>query len=138
MITITTEYLGNLRCKATHEASGSQILTDAPVDNRGKGEMFSPTDLFAASLATCIATVMGIQAELLKIELTGMKIVTQKFMSTTPPRRIQKIISDIYIPGQYSERHQQLLVSAANNCPVHHSLHPDIEKVLNFHWGTSQ
>lgn len=138
MITITTEYLGALRCKAIHEPSGAEIFTDAPLDNRGKGEMFSPTDLLATSLATCIATVMGIQAELLKIDLTGMKIITQKHMSSSAPRRIQKIILEVYVPGKYSERHEQLLMSAANSCPIHKSLHPDIEEIVNFHWGTSK
>ena len=137
-VKVSAEYLGDLRCLATHGPSGAQITTDAPVDNHGKGAMFSPTDLVGASLITCIATIMGIQANILKVDLKGMKLEAEKEMSADMPRRIAKITIHIWLPNLIEERHQRALIKAAESCPVHHSLHPDIDCKVNFHWKESQ
>lgn len=134
MVTIKLSYQGGLRCSATHAPSGNTLTTDAPVDNNGKGEAFSPSDLVATALGACMATVMGIVAERKDISLEGMDIEVRKHMSEDTPRRISKLELDIRmpLPGNHPER--KLLESAARGCPVHHSLHPDIETVFNWSW----
>jgi putative redox protein len=134
MVTIGIEYLGDLRCTAVHGPSGMQLTTDAPVDNQGKGEAFSPTDLCATSLGACMATIMGIQARTLGLDLRGMRVQVGKTMSATAPRRIARLEVLISVPGVHSDKHQAQLRRAAEQCPVHYSLHPDIEVDLQFRW----
>jgi putative redox protein len=134
MVTIQLTYQGGLRCSATHLASGNTISTDAPVDNNGKGESFSPTDLLATGLGACMATVMGILAERKQISLDGLKVEVRKHMSTDTPRRIAKLEVDIDMPLAADHPERPLFESAARGCPAHHSLHPDIETVFNWTW----
>lgn len=129
------EYTGDLRCQVVHGPSGTKLITDAPVDNQGKGESFSPTDLFATSLATCMATIMGIQARALKIDITGMRVQVTKEMSTDRPRRITKMAVTFDVPCNPGDREKAALIKAAETCPVHHSLHPDLEQTTVFNWG---
>lgn len=134
MVAISVVYLGDLRCKALHEPSGSELITDAPVDNQGKGQNFSPTDLLATSLASCIATVLGIYAKSHDWDLKGMRIEVQKEMSKRPPRRIGSLTTDIWLPLSFSEEKKAKIEEIAHNCPVHLSLHPDIHAPINLHW----
>ena len=133
MPTISTEYKGGLRTQATHVASGNQIITDAPVDNHGKGEAFSPTDLTSASLGSCMMTIMGIVAERDGIDLTGTRFEITKHMAANP-RCISKIEVNFQVKSNVdlSEAQQQKLKNAAYTCPVALSLHPDIEQVVTF------
>lgn len=133
MVTIDLSYQGGLRCAATHAPSGNTLTTDAPVDNNGKGEAFSPTDLLATALGACMATVMGIIAERKNISLEGMDIQVRKHMSTDTPRRIAKLEVDLNMPLPENHPERKILENSALGCPVHHSLHPDIELV--FHWS---
>ena len=135
MVRINLSYQGGLRCSATHEPSGNVISTDAPLDNNGRGEAFSPTDLVATALGACTATVMGIVAERKGISLEGMRIEVRKHMSQDAPRRISRIEIDLHMPLAQSHPERKLLESAARGCPVHHSLHPDIETVFNWNWS---
>jgi uncharacterized OsmC-like protein len=123
MVKIAIDYAGGLRCNAVHGPSGARLETDAPVDNHGRGESFSPTDLVATALGTCMATVMGIYAERKGIDLRGMKIEVTKEMTQSPPRRIAGLA------------HDPALENAAKTCPVHQSLHLDIAKPVVFHWA---
>ena len=136
-VQVDVRYEGSLRCEATHEKSGSKLITDAPVDNHGKGESFSPTDLVATGLATCIATTMAIFAERHEIALQGMSITVKKEMTQVPPRRIARLISDITVNLPFDHPHREALERAAQGCPVYSSLHPDVEKVVNFVWQQS-
>ncbi|MFK7852205.1 MAG: OsmC family protein [Akkermansiaceae bacterium] len=135
MVKINLNYQGDLRCSATHEPSGNQITTDAPVDNNGKGEAFSPTDLVATALGACMGTVMGIVAERKGISLEGMSIEVRKHMSNTAPRRISKLEVDLNMPLPANHPERKLLESTARGCPVHHSLHPDIEIAFIWRWS---
>jgi len=134
MVKISITYAGGLRCEAAHGPSGQKLFTDAPVDNHGKGESFSPTDLVATALGSCMATIMGIAAERHKIDLTGMHIGVTKEMSLDAPRRIARLttVIDVPLPAEHPDR--DLLERAALTCPVYQSLHPDIEKPLEFRW----
>lgn len=134
MTTINLTYLGDLRNSATHLPSGNVLTTDAPVDNNGKGEAFSPTDLVATALGACMSTVMGIVAERKGISLEGMKIEVRKHMSADTPRRISKLEVDLQMPLPAGHPERKLLESAARGCPVHHSLHPGIEIVFDWSW----
>lgn len=134
MVNINLSYQGGLRCSATHELSGNTISTDAPLDNNGRGESFSPTDLVATALGACMATVMGIVAERKGIRLEGLRISVRKHMSEDSPRRIARIEVDLHMPVPANHPERKLLESAARGCPVHHSLHPDIEMVFNWTW----
>jgi len=134
MVTIQLNYQGGLRCSATHLPSGNILTTDAPVDNNGRGESFSPTDLLATGLGACMATVMGIVAERKQIPLDGMNVEVRKHMSMDTPRRISKLEVDIHMPLPADHPERALLESAARGCPVHHSLHPDIEIIFNWTW----
>jgi uncharacterized OsmC-like protein len=129
-------YLGDLRTKATHLQSIETIITDAPVDNYGKGEAFSPTDLAATSLGSCAMTIMGIMAKREGVDLSGSEIDITKIMSDEAPRRIAKVIVDFTMktPKTLPEDVQGKYVRAAHSCPVSLSLHPDIEQVFNFKW----
>lgn len=134
-VSISVEYQGGLRCLATHGPSGNQFVTDAPVDNHGKGESFSPTDLVATALATCMATVMNIKAAQKGYDITGMKVSVEKHMSADAPRRIVRlpVIIEIPLPADHPDR--AVLEATALACPVHQSLHPDIEKPVTFVWN---
>lgn len=134
MVEIHVDYEGELHCNALHLPSGNRLVTDAPVDNNGRGEAFSPTDLVATALGACMATVIGIVARRKEIPVEGMKVAVRKFMSEDLPRRISRLELDLDmpLPGDHPDR--ALLESTARGCPVHHSIHPDIEVVMNWKW----
>lgn len=134
MVSIAIRYEGDLRCTATHGPSGQSLHTDAPVDNHGRGESFSPTDLVATALGACMATIMGIVAERHKIDLRGMTVEVVKQMSTDTPRRIVKLSTTIRLPLPADHPRRALLENAALTCPVHQSLHSDIAKPVDFAW----
>ena len=134
MAKITAEYKGDLRCEVKHDSSGAVLTTDAPTDNQGKGEGFSPTDLVGVSLVTCMATIMGIQANARKLDISGMQLSVSKEMSTDAPRRIVKLVCNLSVPGNFDEKEKDLLQKAAMACPVYYSLNPEIEKTVNFEW----
>jgi len=133
MVKVGIEYTGDLHCVATHGPSGRSVETDAPVDNHGRGESFSPTDLVATALGACMATIMGIYAQRHNIDLKGMKIEVTKEMTATPPRRIAKLTTEIWFPPGVEKN--EALERAALTCPVHGSLHPDVEKPVTFHYA---
>ena len=135
MVQIDAVYEGKLRCTATHAESGTTLLTDAPKDNQGNGESFSPTDLVATALGTCMLTTMGIVAKRHEIDLTGAKLRVRKEMVSTPVRRIGKLTIEISGPGSVGEHNRLLLERAAITCPVAKSLHPDVQTGIVFHWG---
>ena len=134
-MTSTVVYEGDLRTINTHLQSSSMIETDAPVDNYGKGERFSPTDLLATSLANCMLTTMGIRTKDKGIDLKGIKVEVQKIMKADP-RRVAGIILTYHIPENLKnapQNEKEFLKQVAENCPVAKSLHPDIE--VNVNWG---
>jgi len=135
MVAIQVEYQGDLHCKAVHGPSHAELNTDAPVDNQGRGENFSPTDLVATALGTCMLTVMGIMARTLGIDIAGTTATVEKEMSSTAPRRIQTLTVRIHVPQNLSADNQLKLERAAHTCPVHKSLHPDIQTPIEFTWG---
>ncbi|HEV2330585.1 MAG TPA: OsmC family protein [Verrucomicrobiae bacterium] len=136
VVTIEIEYQGELHCEAVHQPSGTHLTTDAPKDNMGKGESFSPTDLVATALGTCMMTVMGIAARQLNVDLAGTRITVQKEMAATPARRIGKLGVKISVPGRsLTAEQKQKLEEAALACPVHKSLHPDVQLPVEFVWG---
>ncbi|MEO1434798.1 MAG: OsmC family protein [Bacteroidota bacterium] len=127
-------YTGGLHTEATHLRSGNKIATDAPIDNQGKGEAFSPTDLMATALATCILTIMGIAARNHDIPMEGAKAAMNKIMASNP-RRISRIEIRIQMPDHaYTEKQKTVLERAAHHCPVAMSLHADLEEVIEFQW----
>jgi uncharacterized OsmC-like protein len=133
MASFTTTYLGELRCSNIHENSGTEIFTDAPIDNQGKGSAFSPTDLVANSLATCMLSIMGIKSRDLNVDLTGSTVEVTKIMQAEP-RKIAKIIAVFNMSVAVDEKAKLILERAAMTCPVLLSLHPDIEKEITFNW----
>ena len=135
MVKITGEYQGDFHCVASHEPSGNTLVTDAPKDNQGRGEAFSPTDLTATSLATCIATTMAIVARRHGVELKGLRYEVTKEMSADAPRRIVRLATTVWLPIPRTEELAKLLEHAALNCPVHQSLHPQVEKPVVLHWA---
>ena len=128
---IVVKYEGDLRTRARHLQSGNEIVTDAPIDNHGKGEAFSPTDLASAALASCILTIMGIVGERGGMELKGTRAEVTKDMSQNP-RRISSIHVKIYFKINFSDKQKKVLEKAAHSCPVHHSLHTDMQKEIIF------
>jgi putative redox protein len=134
MVEIKLSYEGDLHCSAIHAPSGNTLVTDAPVDNNGRGQAFSPTDLVATALASCMATVIGIVAKRKNLAVEGMSLVVRKFMSADAPRRISRLELEIGMPLPGSHPDRPLLESAARGCPVHHSIHPDIEVVIRWSW----
>ena len=136
MKTSKVTYLGNLRTECEHLASGNIYITDAPTDNHGNGEAFSPTDSVATGLANCMLTVMGIKARDLGVDLTASTAMVTKTMASNP-RRISKIEVEFSLPAHISEKNQKILENTGNTCPVHQSLHPAIEKLITFNWGAS-
>lgn len=135
MVEVHIQYLGELRCEAEHAPSQTTILTDAPVDNHGRGEAFSPTDLVATALGTCIVTTMGIFAQRHGIDLRGAKVTVQKEMTSVPTRRIARLACELSLPLPASHPHREALERAAHTCPVHQSLHPEVEKPIRFIWA---
>ncbi len=135
MVKINAVYEGDLHCRLTHEESGSVIFTDAPKDHAGKGEAFSPTDLVAAALASCMATVMGIGAVKHHVNLKGTKVEVVKEMVAIPARRIGSISVDIYMARGIPADKRSLLEGIAHTCPVHKSLHPDVQTPIRFHYS---
>lgn len=135
MVQINIAYKGSLRCEASHEPSGTTLLTDAPKDNQGMGSSFSPSDLLATALGTCMLTIMGIAARTHHLELDGTTVVVEKHMVTQPVRRVGKLEVTIYVPHNLSSDDKQKLERAALTCPVHQSLHPDVQMPITFNWG---
>lgn len=134
-MTSTVVYNGELRTTCTHLRSGSFFETDAPIDNNGKGERFSPTDLMATSLATCMVTVMGIKARNMGFDLNDIKVDVEKIMKSEP-RRVGGINLTFYIPehlNNLDDKTKQILKNTGATCPVLFSIHPDIE--VNINWG---
>lgn len=134
MVKITGEYQGGLHCTAVHEPSGNALVTDAPRDNAGRGEAFSPTDLVATAFATCIATTMAIVARKNGHELPALRYEVTKEMSADAPRRISRLTAHLWLPEAARSIPFELLERAAHGCPVHQSLAPSVEKVIEFHW----
>lgn len=128
-------YIGDLRTEAEHVRSGNKLTTDAPVDNNGKGEFFSPTDLLATSLGACMVTIMGMSAKTHGFNIDGTKISVQKIMGTNP-RRVVEIVIDLHFPhNNYSAKEKKLIELSAKECPVAQSLHPELKQTINFHYG---
>jgi putative redox protein len=135
MVSIQLAYEGDLHCRAVHEPSGTVLATDAPKDNQGRGESFSPTDLVATGLGACILTILGIFARNHGLDLTGTTATVQKEMASAPVRRISRLAVTIHVPTQVSAEDRLKLERAAHTCPVHQSLHPEIEKPIAFIWS---
>ncbi len=135
MVAIEVEYQGDLHCQAVHGPSGTAMNTDAPTDNQGRGESFSPTDLVATALGSCMLTVMGIMARTLNVDITGSTAKVEKEMTATAPRRIGQLAVKIHVPLPVSAENRIKLERAAHTCPVHKSLHPDVQMPIEFTWG---
>jgi uncharacterized OsmC-like protein len=132
MLTVQTKYLGGLRTESVHLQSGSKLITDAPIDNQGKGEAFSPTDLLATAYGACVLTIMGIAAQTHGFSIEGAEIKTAKVMGTDP-RRIVELITEIVLPhNNYSAKEKKIIELVAKECPVFNSLHPDLKKNVTF------
>ncbi|QMV17906.1 OsmC family peroxiredoxin [Granulicella sp. 5B5] len=134
MVTIQMEYEGDLHCRAVHGPSGTALATDAPKDNQGRGESFSPTDLVATALGTCMLTTMAIMARTLNVEIAGAKATVEKEM-TPAPRRIGSLATTVHMPTALDADTQLKLERAAHTCPVLRSLHPDVNAPITFIWG---
>jgi len=133
-VTVKTKYLGELRTENQHLQSGEVIITDAPVDNRGKGEAFSPTDLLATALGDCIMTIMGIKAMDNNIDIKGTELNITKIMNDSP-RRVKEIIVEVNFPKKrYADKDKLLIERVASSCPVALSLHPDVKQSFIFNW----
>ena len=134
---MTTEiiYEGQLRCNLEHSFSGTKIITDAPLDNHGKAESFSPTDLIAAAAGSCMLTIMGIGEKIHGYSIEGTRVTVQKVMSDSP-RRISGLVVEIFFPqgNNYNDKQKKILENIAYTCPVMISIHPDIEKTITFHY----
>lgn len=131
-MTTQTEYNGNLRTTITHSESGTVLITDAPKDNQGEGKSFSPSDLLATSLSSCMLTIMGIAARTHGFDIDGAKATTTKIMNPSP-RRVAEIVIEITFPhDKYSDKERKLLHAAARECPVAQSLSPEIKQTVNF------
>lgn len=137
MVEMTLDYEGGLRCTATHGPSGTTIHTDAPRDNHGKGEAFSPTDLVGVALGSCMLTTMAIFAQRKGIELAGTRVRVVKEMVADPQRRIARLTVEFALPAglSLSAEQKQMLENAANTCPVHKALHGHVEMPVTFAWA---
>jgi len=133
MATIETVYVGGLRTNNTHLQSGTQIITDAPTDNQGKGEAFSPTDLLATSLGTCMLTTMAIRTAKHGINLDNASVAVTKIMAADP-RRVSEIVVQFKFPTKYTDEQKKLLEDAALTCPVYFSLSEKLVKTVDFGW----
>lgn len=134
MVKMEVVYEGELHTRILHSPSKQEIHTDAPKDNMGKGKTFSPTDLVGAALASCIATVLGIFARKKGWELKGMRLAVEKIMSSEGQRRIVALSLEIWMPLNLSNEERLIVEKVAKGCPVHHSLHPDIDVRMTFYW----
>ena len=134
MVTTTGEYQGDLHCVATHGPSGSTLTTAAPKDNQGRGAAFSPTDLVAVGYVTCIVTTMALAARKRGVELTGLRYSVTKDMSADSPRRIARLTAHLWLPVVARQLPAGFLENSAHSCPVHYSLAPAVEKIIEFHW----
>tara|TARA_Y100000031_G_scaffold18892_1_gene19218 strand:- start:230 stop:643 length:414 start_codon:yes stop_codon:yes gene_type:complete len=134
MTTSVVYYSGDLRTESKHLQSGNKIITDAPIDNEGKGEGFSPTDLVATSLANCMLTIMGIVARRHKVNIDGTRADVEKIMGTEP-RRITEIQIEFYFPGNYDSKTKTILEKAALNCPVAKSLAESLQQSIGFNYS---
>ena len=132
MVTMSASYSGGLHCHLIHGPSGSAIETDAPIDNLGKGERFSPTDLVGAALASCVLTTMAIVAERDRIDLTGATAKVEKAMVAKPKRRIGTLTVAVRLPASVPPSHREKLEQAARDCPVHQSLHEGVGATITF------
>ncbi len=132
-MTSTVKYLGDLRTEGIHISSSKKLITDAPVDNHGKGEAFSPTDTIASGLASCLLTIMGIKARDLDIDLKETYAEVEKVMGSNP-RRIVEIKVNVHLPNAIESKLKLILERAALSCPVAQSLHPDLKQDIKFHW----
>jgi putative redox protein len=137
MVEIRIRYEGALRCAAQHVPSANELVTDAPLDNRGRGESFSPTDLVATALGTCMLTIMGIRAQQHGWSLEGATVLVRKGMAADLPRRIGRLDVKIEVPGSFDAEARRELEQAASTCPVALSIHPSIQVVLDFEWRDS-
>lgn len=135
MVEIHIAYQGELRCAATHMPSGTVMVTDAPKDNHGKGESFSPTDLVATALGSCMMTIMGITAQKLGLDLRGSTVVVKKTMVAKPTRRVGELGVVITVPLALNDVQKEALTHAAMTCPVYESIHPDIATPVEFRWA---
>ncbi len=131
---ISIEYLGELRTQITHGLSGVKLITDAPPDNQGKGESFSPTDLAAAALGSCIMTIVGIAAKTHGISMEGSKSKVEKIMASDP-RRIGELVVDITFPSALNQKERTILERAAHSCPVGRSLSNELKETIQFHYS---
>ena len=134
MVEIKISYEGQLRCSAEHGPSRDTLITDAPVDNHGRGKAFSPTDLVATALGACMLTIMGIVAQRDALQLDGTRVKVLKHMSTDTPRRISRIEVELKVPLPEDHPDRPKLETAAMACPVKQSLHPEIDLAIHFHW----
>jgi uncharacterized OsmC-like protein len=134
MVEINVSYEGGLRCRAVHGPSKNELITDAPADNMGKGEAFSPTDLVATALATCIATTIGIVAKRKGFEIPSMRVHVEKHMSTDSPRRIVRMPIKLWLPLPPDHPERKLIENTAHGCPVHQSVRADLEMPIEFIW----
>lgn len=132
-MTSKVTYNGELRTTCEHLSSGNTFITDAPIDNNGLGRAFSPTDTVATGLASCMITVMGIKARDLEVDLRGAIVEVTKHMASDP-RRISKIEVNFLLPASVSDKNRTILQRTGDTCPIHYSLHPDIEKVITYNW----
>lgn len=137
MVSITMDYKGDLRCEAEHGPSGKKLVTDAPVDNQGRGETFSPTDLVATALITCMATIIGIRGRERNWPLSGLNLEVHKEMSTEGPRRIVRLPVQINFPSALPDDQRRIAEDAALNCPVFKSINPAIDVSVTFNWPKS-
>jgi putative redox protein len=135
MVTTRIHYTGDLHCDAVHDPSGATLATDAPVDNQGRGESFSPTDLVGVALGSCILTTMAIKAKSMGLDLGDAKARVEKEMATTSPRRIASLAVCIDVAGHFTEDDRKRLEAAAHACPVHKSLHPDVAMPIVINWA---
>jgi putative redox protein len=134
-VEITVTYKGGLRCEAVHGPSGTRLVSDAPVDNQGRGESFSPTDLVATALGTCMLTIMGIVAARHGIALEGATARVEKHMVADPARRVGRLPVVIRVPGRLDDKQKKLLMAAAEGCPVHRTLGERVEMPIVWEWA---
>lgn len=135
MATIETKYLGDLKTEARHVRSGNTLITDPPVDNQGKGEAFSPTDLLATSLGSCMMTLIGIASRTHQFNVDGTTIQITKIMAENP-RRVGEVVVELFFPDHgYSEKEKTIIKNAALTCPVAKSLHPDLKQTILFNFS---
>jgi putative redox protein len=137
VVQISVDYLGDLYCQVEHKPSGNKFKTNAPVDNKGKGDYISPTDLVAASIASCVSTIMGIKAKELGVNLEGMNITASKIMTNVPFRRIDKLMLDINFPIELNKKEFDILSNVVKICPVTKSLSSDIKLEYNFSFNNN-